>query len=280
LTTARFVSCSLSPAETGRSTDAPSLTGFGPTLLGLSLVLPMYNERGNVDRTLTAAIDTLGSTVSDYEIIVVDDGSTDGSAELVEQWCRREPRVRLLRHARNEGYGAALRSGFVAARKSLVMYTDLDLPCDLRVISQALALLDDADVVIGYRCTYGGSRWRRLQSRLYNQLIRWLFGLYVRDVGFSCKLFRSEALRCYPIGSQTGLIAAEVLINAQRGGYRVVELPVQYQPRLFGTSKMGSLRVTWGILREMAMLGWMRRSSKGGQWRGARRIPQALSDRA
>ncbi len=248
--------------------------------LGLSLILPMYNERENVNRTLSAATEVLERTFSDYEIIVVDDGSTDGSTHLVEVWQRQAPRIRLIRHTRRQGYGAALSEGFAAASKPLVMYTDLDLPCDLAIIPETLGLLDRADVVIGYRRSYGGSSWRRLQSGVYNWLIRLLFGLRVRDIGFSCKLFRSEALRCYPVSSQTGLIAAEVLINAARGGYRIVEVPVQYQSRLFGVSKMGSLRVTWGILRELIVRYPIFQSRGTGRFHGAGRVSKALPDRA
>lgn len=219
--------------------------------VGLSLVLPMYNERDNVGRTLAAAVAALQDAVDDFEIIVVDDGSTDGSANLVAAWQARVPQIRLIHHSTNRGYGAALRSGFAAASQTLVMYTDMDLPCDLQVIHQILPLFDRADMVIGYRQPYGEPGMRWLRSRMYNWLLRWLFGLRLHDVNFSCKAFRSDLMRHRHLRSSSCLIDAELLLSARQLQYRIVEIPVRYQHRQQERSKLSSLGADLALLREM-----------------------------
>jgi glycosyltransferase involved in cell wall biosynthesis len=220
----------------------------------LSVVIPMFNERESIEGTVAAVQAVLASHGAGYEIVIVDDASTDGSCALAEALAGRDGRIRILRHPRNRTLGGALRTGFGAARNELVLYTDADLPVDLRVLPQALALLETsgADVLVGYRLNPGAAGARRaLYTRAYNGLIRGLFGLQVRDVNFAFKLFRRRLLDAVTLRSEGSFIDAELLLEARRAGARFEQLGLHYQPRTRGRSTLASPRVIWRLLQEL-----------------------------
>lgn len=219
----------------------------------LSIFFPMYNERENILQVLAEAarvLPTLG--LRDYEILIIDDGSQDGSAEMVADCARHDPHIRLVRHPRNLGYGAALRTGFASASREAVFYTDSDLPVDLREIEVALREIEHADLVIGYRVRRHETLRRAIYSRIYNRLMQWMFDVRVRDVNFSFKMIRREVLERISLTAGTVFIDGQLLAEAQRLGCRIVEVPVQYRPRQHGASSFDSLRAAWDTLWEMA----------------------------
>jgi glycosyltransferase involved in cell wall biosynthesis len=220
-----------------------------------SIFFPMYNERGNIEAVLDQARQVIPSLGFErFEIIVVDDGSQDGSADLVEDWIRHnqmDAQVRVMRHGQNQGYGRALKTGFEAAGGDVVFYTDSDLPVDLRDLERALPLLEDADVVIGYRPDRKDSLKRKVFSLVYNRLVRVTLGLRVRDVNFSFKLVRRATLDQIRLSARGGFIDAELLAEAHRLGARIVELPVEYTPRVHGSSSFDSPMVALHELYEM-----------------------------
>ncbi|MBI3552384.1 MAG: glycosyltransferase [Elusimicrobia bacterium] len=236
---------------------------------GLSLVYPMYNERENIAEAVAHGKAVLSSLTGDWEIIVVDDGSTDGGAEIVEALSRKEPRVRLIRRSRNEGLGKTLREGFSAARLGVMLYCDSDLPYDLSILKDALPLLARADVVAGYRLNRREAFLRLVYSKVYNFLIKALFGLPVRDVNFSFKLLKRRVLDGIELESRGSFIDAELLVKARNAGWRLAEVGVVYAHRKHGLSKLSSLATI------IEMLGELRRQYPelarpgGAGWRSA-----------
>jgi glycosyltransferase involved in cell wall biosynthesis len=212
----------------------------------------MYNERRNIEQVLAQAetvIPELG--FSDYEILIIDDGSRDGCDALVEAQAQCHPHIRLVRHPQNMGYGVALRTGFTEADREAVFYTDCDLPADLRDLARALPLLQEADLVIGYRVKRYETLRRAIYSRIYNLLMRLLFGVHVRDVNFSFKLVRGEVLDAICLSAKTVFIDGQLLAEAVRHGYKIAEIPIEYTPRKFGRSNFDSLKTAWATLTEM-----------------------------
>jgi glycosyltransferase involved in cell wall biosynthesis len=218
----------------------------------LSIFFPMYNELPHIETLLTQAsivIPKLG--FNDYEIIVIDDGSQDGCDLVVEDYSKSNPHIRLVRHGRNRGYGAALRTGFLEACKEAVFYTDSDLPVDLADLSKALPLLEKADLVIGYRIKRYETPRRAVLSRLNNWLEKILFGVSVHDVNFSFKLVRRQVLQTISLTAETGFIDGQLLAEAVRHGFRIVEIPICYTPRSRGRSNFDRFEVAWNHLIEM-----------------------------
>lgn len=221
------------------------------TLPGLSFVFPMYNEMGNIENCVAQAL-AIGHQVTNHlEIIVVDDASTDGSGALADALAERYPELRVLHHARNRKLGGALRTGFAAATQDWVLYMDSDLPVDMNDTFRALPLTREADMVIGTRQGRAEGVRREVMSWGYNNLIRALFGLQVRDINFAFKLFRRAVLDRITLQSEGSFIDAELLVETHRAGFTIAELPIQYHPRVAGVSTLASSSVVFTILREM-----------------------------
>jgi glycosyltransferase involved in cell wall biosynthesis len=214
----------------------------------------MYNEQDYVGRVVSAAREALEGIGSDYEIIIVDDASTDATASLADELARADARVRVLRNPVNRGLGGTLRAGYALASKELVFYTDADLPADLRELARAIHLLElqQADVLAGYRFDRIGEGLRRaLMARVYNTLIRALFGLRIRDVNFAFKLFRRALLERLALTSEGSFIDAEFLLSAREAGAAIIQMGLDYFPRSRGPSKLSSAAVIRSILREL-----------------------------
>lgn len=227
------------------------------TTTTLSLVIPMFNEEANIDHAIRYAVEALQEEVLDYEIIIVDDASTDQSPEVVRRVIAGNPRIRMIRHEFNQKLGASLRTGFAAAQMELILYMDADLPFDPSVLSRAIRALyvTRADIVSGYRFdrTTEGMK-RAIYSIIYNLLIRTLFRVRVRDINFSFKLIRREVLQAITLRSDGSLIDAELIVKAINHGFVVQQIGLDYFPRVHGESSLSSPTVILKIVRELITL--------------------------
>jgi glycosyltransferase involved in cell wall biosynthesis len=220
----------------------------------MSLVFPMFDEEANVGPLLESALALAPRLADDFELIVVDDGSRDGSAAIVEAIRRRDRRVRLLRHPENRGYGAALRSGLRAARGELVFFSDADLQFDLREIESLLAHADAFDIVAGYRSPRRDPLGRRFLAWGWGLVVGALFGLRVRDIDCAFKVFRRPVLDVIEVASIGAFVNTEILVRARRAGFRIREVPVSHHPRVAGRAKGATLRVVGRAIVELSML--------------------------
>lgn len=223
----------------------------------LSVVLPMRNEEPYVRRVVAAARAGAGAVSGDYEILVVDDASTDRTRELAEALAGEDTRIRVLHEPEAGGLGATLRAGYRAATKELILYSDADLPFDFQEVPRAARLLEyqEADVMAAYRFDRTSEGvLRTLYTLAYSALVRTIFGLPLRDVNFSFKLFRRTLLGRIELKSRGSFIDAEFLIRARNAGARIIQMGVDYFPRTRGRSSLASPGIILGILREMARL--------------------------
>lgn len=223
----------------------------------VSMVVPMRNEERSLGPFLEVAIPALERHASAWEIVLVDDGSTDGTAALAAARAASEPRIHLVRHERNRGLGGALRSGFAAATLDWVLYTDCDLPWDLEETGRAFraAEITGADFVSGYRHDRTGEgALRTLYSFLYNGLVHLVLSVPIRDVNFSCKLFRRALLGGIRLESEGSFIDAELIGRLYRRGAVIQQIGLDYFPRTRGVSTLSSPRTILRILAEFACL--------------------------
>lgn len=224
---------------------------------GLSLILPAYNEEAGIRAAVAEADDALAQLADDYEVLVVDDGSRDDTAAAVLAEAAARPRVRLIRHEGNRGYGAALRSGFEAARFGLVAFTDADCQFHLADLAPLLRLAEGHPLAVGYRVGRQDPWLRRFYSWGYNRLTRALLGTRVRDCDCALKVFRREALaRLLP--ETTGFfVNTEMLTKARQFGLEVAEHGVRHRPRLRGRSSVSLAQVP-RVLAALLPFWWSR----------------------
>ncbi|MBZ5557111.1 MAG: glycosyltransferase family 2 protein [Acidobacteriia bacterium] len=220
----------------------------------LSVVIPAYNEESGIEACVRALETVLKDLCETFEIIVVNDGSTDRTAAILEALKQSRAYLVVVHHERNHGLGQTLRSGFNRCRNEVTFYSDADLPFDFFELGRALRVmtLKNADLVVGFRHDRTDEGIRRIvYSFAYNWLIRLLFGLRIRDVNFSFKLIRTSALRRMNLKSEGSFIDAEMLIKADRMGLFICQIGVDYFKRRFGNSNLSSLRTIAKIFREM-----------------------------
>ncbi|MFN8177399.1 MAG: glycosyltransferase family 2 protein [bacterium] len=208
--------------------------GIGRTI---SVVLPAYNEEENIERQV-AAVDGVCRDLrfDEWEILVVDDGSRDGTRAVCERMRESFPMLRLIVHETNQGYAQALRTGFTSATKPLVFYTDADNQFDVRELKNLLPSIDDYDIVCGFRIYRFDPFTRLVASWGFNLLVRVLFRIRVRDVDCAFKLFRREIFDRIHIESKRFFVDTEILAKASKLGLRMTEVGVRHFPRVAGRS--------------------------------------------
>ena len=220
----------------------------------LSLVFPVFDEEQNVATLLDATLALAPRLADDFEVVVVDDGSRDASAEIVSRYAARHANVRLLRHAANRGYGAALRAGLREARGELVFFSDADLQFDLEELAALLHHASDFDIVAGYREPRRDPWGRRLLAAVWGSLVSQLFDLRVRDIDCAFKVLRRHVIEAIPIASIGAFINTEILVRARSAGFRIHQVPVSHRRRRFGRQSGANPRVIARALRELVSL--------------------------
>jgi glycosyltransferase involved in cell wall biosynthesis len=238
----------------------------------LSYFFPAHDEAENIEALVDEALEVLPTLAERFEIICVDDGSTDGTAAIADRLAAANPDlVRVVHHTVNGGYGAALKSGFRAARLPLVAFTDGDRQfrlADLRRLIERLEAGDHPDAVVGYRLKRADPTLRLAYARLYRACLEALFRLRVRDPDCACKLFRRDALRGIRLESEGAFLSAELLIKLRALGRTVVEVGVPHHPRVAGQASGADPRVVLRAVRDFWRLRlrlWLRRDAALGR---------------
>lgn len=225
----------------------------------LSVFYPMWNEEDYIERALSfggrACRDLVArGDIADYELIVIDDKSTDLTGEIADRLALVDPHIRVIHHERNRKLGGSMKTGFEAATGDLVLYTDADLPFDMAELPRAVRLLReyDVDIISAYRFDRTGEGLLRgVYTWVYNGLIKALFGVKVRDINFAFKLCRSRIFDHVELKSEGSFIDAELVIRSTRLGYEIMQMGVDYFPRTRGESTLSSPGVIVTILKEM-----------------------------
>jgi glycosyltransferase involved in cell wall biosynthesis len=210
---------------------------------GLSVFFPAYNDSGTIASMVIRTVKIASELTSDFEIIVVNDASGDGTAEIAEELARTYPQVRVIHHEKNRGYGGALQTGFRSATKELIFYTDGDAQYDPAELAVLWAKMDaDVDLVNGYKISRSDPFHRIVIGRIYHHIVSVLFGLTVRDVDCDFRLMRRRIFERINLEKNSGVICLEMMKKITDGGFRIVEVPVHHYHRSFGKSQFFNFR--------------------------------------
>jgi glycosyltransferase involved in cell wall biosynthesis len=244
---------------------------------GLSVFFPAYNDSGTIASLVIAALAAARKLTPDFEVIIVNDGSADATAEIADELARTYPEVRVVHHEGNRGYGGALRSGFAAATRELVFYTDGDAqydPSEMAVLWGALT--DDVDLVNGYKISRSDPLHRVVIGRIYHHAVKQLFGLRVRDVDCDFRLMRRSIFDKVTLEKNSGVICLEMMKKIQDAGFRIAEVPVHHYHRVYGRSQFFNFRRLARTIADVMKL-WVVLVVRGGQRRaGAPRDPHGV----
>jgi glycosyltransferase involved in cell wall biosynthesis len=209
----------------------------------ISIFFPAYNDENSISGMVNRALALAPRFASDYEVIVVNDGSSDGTAAVLDELARQHPQVRVIHHPRNRGYGGALRSGFANANKDFVFYTDGDGQYDVNELAKLIPLMtEEVDVVNGYKIKRSDGKRRIILGAAYKLLARLFFRLPIRDVDCDFRLMRRSAIQGIDLVSTSGVVCTEMIYKLKRAGCRFTEAPVNHYPRLHGQSQFFTLR--------------------------------------
>jgi glycosyltransferase involved in cell wall biosynthesis len=225
---------------------------------GLSIFFPAYNDSGTIASLVIAARATAHKLTSDFEVIVVNDGSADHTAEIVDELARTYPEVRVIHHPKNRGYGGALRSGFSGATKEFIFYTDGDAqydPTELELLWPKM--VDGVDVVNGYKISRSDPMHRIIIGRVYHHTVKLLFGLKVRDVDCDFRLLRRSVFDRISLEHNSGVICLELMKKLTDAGCVIAEVPVHHYHRAFGKSQFFNFPRLWHTAQDVLKL-WVK----------------------
>ena len=209
-----------------------------PQNLSVSVFFPAYNDEKTIAGLVKDALAVLPTLTDDYEVIVVNDGSTDGTGVVLDKLAETLPHLRVIHHNGNKGYGAALRTGFANAGKDLIFYTDGDGQYDAREMTILFPLMGDGIAVVnGYKIKRSDRRRRKVIGAVYNRLARLMFRIPIRDVDCDFRLIRRRAIEQVELVSASGMICVEMIRKLHASGCAFAEVPVHHYPRTFGESQ-------------------------------------------
>ncbi len=221
----------------------------------LTIFFPFWNEGKNIERVVEKAIPVAEKVADRWEIIMVDDGSSDDTAQIAKKLEARNDNLKLISHRPNRGYGAALREGFDNAKYKYIVFNDGDGQFDFSEVTKFLDKIDHADIVIGHRKRRRDNPFRHI---LMNLLKIWdliLFGFYYKDIDCGFKLFRKEAIdKIRPLKSEGAMITTEILAKAKKAHLKIVQVEVNHYPRIYGDQTGGNLRVILRAVKESLLL--------------------------
>lgn len=225
---------------------------------GVSAIFPAFNDGGTIPSMVLTALMALRQVTDDYEIIVTNDGSSDHTGAILDEMTMHFPELRVIHHARNRGYGAALRSGFYAATKEWVFYTDGDAQYNpLELIALVAAIREDVDIVNGYKVARNDPLIRKIIGSIYNFLVKWAFGLHLRDVDCDFRLLRRRIFDEVELESETGTIPLEMVKKFQDAGCVFAEVPVHHYFRQYGRSQFFNWRRLLHTAKDLFKLWWI-----------------------
>jgi glycosyltransferase involved in cell wall biosynthesis len=211
---------------------------IGQPRKSISVFFPAFNDQGSIAVVVGKAFELLPLLTDDYEVIVVNDGSSDGTAAVLDDLQRRYTRLTVIHHERNRGYGGALQTGFANASKDLVFYTDGDGQYDVNELANLVPLMvDGVDVVNGFKIKRSDNMRRIVLGEIYKFLARHMFALPIRDVDCDFRLMRREAIQEIELKSHSGVVCAEMIYKLTRAGRKFTEVPVNHYPRLHDRSQ-------------------------------------------
>jgi glycosyltransferase involved in cell wall biosynthesis len=234
----------------------------------ITVIIPAFNEAPNIPSTMEKAMAALRSQFDRFEILLIDDYSTDTTGKMLDELAAQHPEIRVVHNPRNLGAGESIRIGFREAKYDLVIHDAMDYAFDLKDLSKMTPLLAEADVIVAVRKQRAGySPYRKLTSVVNLGLLHLLFDLKLRDYNFT-QLYRKSVLDSVKVEARsTAFLTPETLIRAHDQGFRIKEVEIEYYPRLEGVATSGSPKVILRSLRDMLRFWWRWRRQKGGRTR-------------
>ena len=240
----------------------------------LSVFFPAYNDSGTIASMVIRADAAASALTSDYEVIVVNDGSEDATAEIADELARKYPRVRVEHHAKNRGYGGAIQTGIRSSTKDLIFYTDGDAqydPAELTLLWAEMA--EGVDIVNGYKISRSDPLHRIIIGRVYHHIVSILFGLKMRDVDCDFRLMRRSMFERVELQQTSGVICLEMMKKIQDAGFRIVEVPVHHFHRAYGKSQFFNFRRLYRTAIDVMKL-WWALAIRREHMKGAEAVPQ------
>jgi len=224
------------------------------TVNSLSVFFPCYNEQDNIARVAMASLDVLTGLNIDFEIIIVNDGSKDNTGQVADRLAQNNNRIKAVHHQVNRGYGAALQSGFAAASKEYVFYTDGDGQFDIKELPLLFQYAADYDIVTGYRINRQDNLVRKINAFCWTTLVNLLFGMRIKDMDCAFKLYKRRIFDDIKLKSTGALINTEIFARAKNKGYKVFQIGVHHYPRTAGTQTGAKLTVILRAFKELFAL--------------------------
>lgn len=222
----------------------------------ISIFFPAYNDEASIEKMVLDALRTAKKFSPDYEVIVVDDASPDRAGEIADNLAKKYPQVKVVHHRKNRGYGGALKSGFKAASKDLIFYTDGDAQFDAKELEKLLPYINDYDMVNGYKTKRRDNAVRVFFGGLYNSGSRLFFGIKIRDIDCDFRLFNRRVIDGISLESDSGLICVEMMKKITDKGYSIKEVPISHFHRMRGGSTFFKPAKILATLIAWARLWW------------------------